>query len=84
MDFSKLNLEFANMQTIITKYHKLQLDIKERIKNDMKSIGKYETKLKNAKNNLEQEIYKVLIVSLKSETDFLNKLLEKESKNERK
>ena len=42
MDFTKLNLEFANMQTTITKYHKLQLEIKERIKNDLKSIGKYE------------------------------------------
>ncbi len=81
MDFTKLNLEFANMQTTITKYHKLQSEIKERIKNDLKSIGKYETKLKNTKNTLEKEVYKIVIVTLKNEMDFLNKLLEEEKEN---
>lgn len=81
MDFTKLNLEFANMQTTITEYHKLQSEIKERIKNDLKSIGKYETKLKNTKNTLEKEVYKIVIVTLKNEMDFLNKLLEEEKEN---
>ena len=44
MDFTKLNIEFANMQNIISKYNNLQNEIKNRIKIDLKDINKYETK----------------------------------------
>ena len=71
MDFQKLNIEFSNMQVMITKYNKLLLDINNKIKNNIKDINKYETRLKNTKNNLEKESYKLIIVSLKNETNFL-------------
>lgn len=81
MDFSKLNLEFANMQNIITKYNNLVVDIKNRIKNNLKDISKYETKIKNTKNNLEKESYKLLVISLKNETTFLENLVKEEESN---
>ena len=71
MDFSKLNIEFSNMQNMITKYNELLLEIKNKIKNNFKEISKYETKMKNTKNNLEKECYKILVISLKNETLFL-------------
>ena len=36
MDFTKLNIEFANMQNTITKYNNIQNEIKNRIKNNLK------------------------------------------------
>lgn len=81
MDFSKLNLEFANMQNLITKYNNLVVDIKNRIKNNLKDISKYETKIKNTKNSLEKEIYKILVISLKNETTFLENLVKEEESN---
>ncbi len=83
MDFTKLNLEFSNMQNMINKYNELQLEIKNRIKNNIKEISKYNTKIKNTKNILEKECYKMLVISLKNETTFLGKLIEEEDKNER-
>lgn len=80
MDFTKLNIEFANMQNIISKYNNLQNEIKNRIKIDLKDINKYETKIKNTKNSLEKECYKMLVISLKNETNFLENLV-KEGKN---
>ena len=46
MDFQKLNIEFSNMQNMITKYNELLLEIKNRIRNNLKEISKYETKIK--------------------------------------
>ena len=82
MDFSKLNIEFSNMQNMITKYNELLLEIKNKIKNNFKEISKYETKMKNTKNNLEKECYKILVISLKNETLFLESIIKEEEKNE--
>lgn len=82
MDFQKLNIEFSNMQVMITKYNKLLLDISNKIKNNIKDINKYETRLKNTKNNLEKESYKLIIVSLKNETNFLEQLIKEDNQNE--
>ena len=78
MDFSKLNIEFSNMQNMITKYNELLLEIKNRIRNNLKEISKYETKIKNTKNNLEKECYKILVISLKNETTFLENIIKEE------
>lgn len=81
MDFSKLNLEFANMQNTITKYNSLITEIKNRIKNNSRDINKYETKINNTKNNLEKESYKILVISLKNETSFLENIIKEEDTN---
>jgi len=78
MDFQKLNIEFSNMQNMITKYNELLLEIKNRIKNNQREISKYETKIKNTKNNLEKECYKILVISLKNETTFLENIIKEE------
>ena len=78
MDFQKLNIEFSNMQNMITKYNDLLLEIKNRIKNNSKEISKYETKIKNTKNNLEKECYKILVISLKNEMTFLENIIKEE------
>lgn len=81
MDFTKLNIEFSNMQNMINKYNQLQLEIKNRIKNNYKEINKYDIKIKNTKNNLEKECYKILVISLKNETMFLEKIIEEDKKD---
>ena len=63
MNFQKLNLEFNNMQIIITKYNKLLLDINNKIKENLKEINKYESKIKNNKNSVEVRCLKFIIVS---------------------
>lgn len=78
MDFQKLNIEFSNMQNMITKYNELLLEIKNRIKNNQREISKYDTKIKNTKNNLEKECYKILVISLKNETTFLENVIKEE------
>lgn len=79
MNFQKLNLEFNNMQIIITKYNKLLLDINNKIKENLKEINKYESKIKNNKNSVEVRCLKFIIVSFKSETEFLQKIVGKEN-----
>ena len=83
MDFTKLNVEFANMQNTITKYNDLVFEIKNRIKNNSRDISKYETRIKNTKNNLEKESLKMLVISLKNETTFLESIIKEEDTNER-
>ena len=83
MDFSKLNLEFANMQNIITKYNNLVNEVKNRIRNNLRDISKFETKIKNTKNILEKESYKMIVTSLKNETSFLENIIKEEEINER-
>ena len=83
MDFTKLNVEFANMQNTITKYNDLVSEIKNRIKNNLRDISKYETRIKNTKSNLEKESLKMLVISLKNETTFLESLIKEEENNER-
>ncbi|MBQ6285381.1 MAG: hypothetical protein IJK67_03615 [Bacilli bacterium] len=83
MDFTKLNVEFANMQNTITKYNDLVFEIKNRIKNNSRDISKYETRIKNTKSNLEKESLKMLVISLKNETTFLESIIKEEETNER-
>lgn len=83
MDFTKLNIEFANMQNIITKYNNIQNEVKNRIKNNQKEISKYETKVKNTKNNLEKETYKLMVIAIKNETSFLESIVKEDNSNER-
>ena len=83
MDFTKLNVEFANIQNTITKYNSLLSEIKNKIRNNSRDISKYETRIKNTKNNLEKESYKTLVISLKNETYFLESLVKEEENNER-
>ena len=40
-------------------------------------------KIKNTKNNLEKESYKILVISLKNETSFLENIIKEEEQNER-
>ena len=82
MDFTKLNVEFANMQNTITKYNSLLTEIKNRIRNNSRDISKYETRIKNTKNNLEKESYKILVISLKNETSFLENIIKEDEKDE--
>ena len=58
-------------------------EIKNRIKNNLRDISKYETKIKNTKSNLEKESYKILVISLKNETSFLENIIKEEEQNER-
>ena len=83
MDFTKLNVEFANMQNTITKYNNLVNEIKNRIRNNSRDISKYETRVKNAKSNLEKGSLKMLVISLKNETTFLESIIKEEETNER-
>ena len=83
MDFTKLNVEFANMQNTITKYNCVLTEIKNRIKNNLRDISKFETKIKNTKNIIEKESYKMIVVSLKNETTFLESIIKEEEINER-
>ena len=82
MDFTKLNNEFANMQRIISKYNSLQNEIKNRIKINLRDINKYETKVKNSKNAMEKECYKIMIISLKQETIFLENIIKESADND--
>jgi len=82
MDFSKLNIEFSNMQNTITKYNNMVLCIKQKIKINDKEINKIGTKVKNNKNILEKDVYKLLLDSIKNENIFLNQLVESEEKKD--
>ena len=74
MDFTKLNVEFANMQNTIVKYNNIVNLVEARIKNNMKIINKYETKNKKS-NDIEKELDTLYIKLLKHENDFLNSLI---------
>lgn len=75
MDFSKLNLEFANMQETIKDYNKIILRINCRIKDNIRSISKMETKVKGNKDKLIKYLANIYIESIKCENDFLNDLI---------
>lgn len=75
MDFTKLNLEFSNMQNTIKKYNDIVNSINLRIKDNLKNINKYETKLKNTKNNIERDMLNLYITILKNENEFNDKLV---------
>lgn len=84
MDFSKLNLEFSNMQNIITKYNEIINSIRLKIKNNDKEINKYDLKIKNTKNIIEKDIYKLLLDNYKNENIFLSQLIEDGAKKNEK
>ncbi len=84
MDFSKLNIEFSNMQNTITKYNEIIIGIKQKIKSNEKDISKYETKIKNIKNIVEKDINKLMLDILKNENIFLKQLIESEDKKDEK
>lgn len=75
MDFSKLNIEFSNMQKTISKYTEIVLKVNNKIKENLKIIGKYETKIKNTKDNFEKELSHLYITSLKNENKFLESII---------
>lgn len=81
MDFSKLNVEFANMQSTIQEYNKLVNLINNKIKNNDKEISKYETKIKNSKNILEKDSFKFMVDTMKQENVFLKLLVREEQTN---
>ena len=75
MDFSKLNIEFSNMQKTITKYTEIVLKANNKIKENLKVIGKFETKIKNSKDDFEKELSHLYITSLKKENKFLESII---------
>ena len=83
MDFTKLNTEFANMQTTIVKYHNVVSKIESKIKYNSKLISKYETKGKKL-NNIEKELSNLYIKLLKHENDFLKTLITEDTKSNNK
>ena len=82
MDFSKLNLEFSNMQNTINRYNEIIKIVNERIKDNLKIINKSEVKLKNAKDDIERDIIELYLDVIKGQNKFLNCLLEKDNKKE--
>ena len=81
MDFTKLNLEFANMQETVKDYNKMIVRINFRIKENLKSISRFETKMKNTKNKLEKDLAHLYITSIKCENEFLQDLIKEEKEN---
>ncbi len=86
MDFSKLNIEFSNMQKTVSKYTEMVLKINNKIKDNLKMINKYKTKNKNIKDSFEKELSNLYIISLENENKFLESIIkdEEENKNEKK
>ena len=82
MDFTKLNNEFANMQTIIVKYHNIVNLIEIRIKNNLKQISKYESKNKKL-TDIEKELDILYIKLLKNENNFLTTLINDDKLNKK-
>lgn len=82
MDFSKLNLEFANMQKTVESYNKIVASINMKIKDNLRIISKYETKIKNTKNKMEKDLAHLYITSLKCNNEFLESLVRESDNNE--
>ena len=78
MDFSKLNVEFSNMQKTVTKYTEIIVLVNLKVKDNLKSISKYETKMKNTKNKIEKDMAHLYISILKSENEFLENLVKEQ------
>lgn len=85
MDFTKLNLEFSNMQNTIKKYNDIVNSINLKIKDNLKNINKYENKIKNTKNKIENDMLNLYITILKNENEYFENILnEKVEKNDKK
>lgn len=61
MDFTKLNLEFSNIQLKLEKYDKQLGIVLNEIKKLEKDIGKLETKLEQTKVQTEKYQHKLII-----------------------
>lgn len=83
MDFSKLNNEFANMQVIIGKYNNIVNEINNRVRNNQRDISRFETKIKNTKDIIKKDLYKVYIDSIKNENIFIQGLIKCDDKNDK-
>lgn len=85
MDFTKLNLEFSNMQNTIKKYNDIVNSINLKIKDNLKNINKYENKIKNTKNKIENNMLNLYITILKNENEYFENILnEKVEKKDKK
>lgn len=84
MDFTKLNIEFANMQNKINEYNNLVALINNKIRDISKEIGKYDTKLKNTNSIIEKDFFSMMLNILKEEQNFLESLIVKETKDTKK
>ena len=78
MDFSKLNIEFSNMQKTVFKYTEIVSKINSKIKENLKIISKYETKSKNTNDSFEKELSHLYITYLKNENKFLENIIKDE------
>ncbi len=79
MDFTKLNLEFSNIQLKLEKYDKQLGIVLNEIKKLEKDIGKLETKLEQTKVQTEKCQYKLIIEFKKEQVNFLkNTFIDKE------
>lgn len=83
MDFSKLNNEFANMQNIIVKYNNVVNEVNNRVKNNQKDINKLELKIKNTKDSLQKDLYKMYVDSIIRENTFIQGLIKCDDKNDK-
>lgn len=84
MDFTKLNLEFSNMQNTIKKYNEIINSINLKIKDNLRNINKYENKLKNTKNKIEKDMFHLYITILKNENEYIGQLIKEcDDKNEK-
>lgn len=75
MDFSKLSIEFSNLQNTISKYNNIVVSINKKIRENIKNINKNEAKLQKVKTIIEKEIINLYILVLKNENDYLQSLI---------
>lgn len=84
MDFSKLNVEFFNIQQKLEKYDKQLGIVLAEIKQLEKEINKLETKIKQTKSNTEKCQYKLVLEFKKEQLVFLkNTFVDSGEKNEK-
>ena len=75
MDFSKLSIEFSNLQNTISKYNNIVVSINNKIRENIKNINKNEAKLQKVKTIIEKEIINLYISVLKNENEYLQSLI---------
>ena len=84
MDFSKLNIEFSNIQLKLEEYDR-QLDIVlKKIKSLRKEISKIESKIKQTNKLTEKYQYQLILEFKKEQLSFLCKTFESPPKLDEK
>ena len=84
MDFSKLNIEFSNIQLKLEEYDR-QLDIVlKKIKSLRKEISKIESKIKQTNKLTEKYQYQLILEFKKEQLSFLCKTFESPTKLDEK